>query len=160
MRNKTIASTALLLACVATSAIAVDAARPTRVFVGELTGPDTFINSRAQMVFLEKLGEFKSVVVVTSEAEAEFLLSGAIRVEKDEASSIGAVANEEKATASGSAGIRETALISAKLLDAQGRLAFVTSISWVRSTGDTRDATEEAVIDVIERMQKRLGWKR
>ena len=159
MRNKTTILAVLLVACSVASVGAVEPST-TRVYIGAFTGPDTFINERTQMLFLEKLGELKAVSIVTSEQGADLVLSGAIRVDRTEEASVGGTGSATRTSVKGSSGTVETALISAKLVDKEGRIAFVTNLSWVKQLWMSSDPTEEAVVDVIQRMQKRLGWKK
>lgn len=128
-----------------------------KVFVGEIEGPDRFIQERFEMLFMEELGKLKNVELVDSKEKAQYQLNGIGKVEYTQQSSISGSANKTTgAVISGHEGDTPNAILSVKLLDRNGSIAFVANMSKI---GGGKGATHEAVIATVKEMKKRLKWK-
>ena len=119
-----------------------------KVFVGDIEGPDPFINERFKMLFLEELGKVKSVELVDTKEVAQYLLSGIGRVDTQRrAVVLGGIAG---------AGEVNNALLSIKITNPDGQILFVSNKSGV---GGRKGASHNTVIAIVKDMKKQLKWK-
>ena len=107
----------------------------TSVYVGDINGPDTFVNERIRLLFMEEFSKIKMLEVVDSKEKAKLVLDGIAKIE---------------------AGQQE-AVLSVKLSEPDsGRIVFAGNKS---GKGRASGATRDAVIFVVQDMKKALKWK-
>jgi hypothetical protein len=130
----------------------------TKVFVADVKGPNEFMNERFKSLFMEELLKLKTITITTVKPDADFLLEASGSVEMLQQSQVSA----NKDSLRGAAGGVANALVSAKLLDSKSALLFVGNKS---STGggfyvaNSKDATEDAVDNIVSDIKKKMKWR-
>ena len=136
--NPTTKKTCLVFLCLA---IALSfggraaAQQPIAVYVGDIAGPDSFVNERIRLLFMEEFSKVKMLELVDSKDRAQLILDGIARYDTPQ----------------------DEAVLSVKLLEpASGRIVFAGNKN---EKGGASGATRDAVLYMVQDMKKVLKWK-
>jgi hypothetical protein len=111
------------------------AQQPIDVYVGDINGPDAFVNERVRLLFMEEFSKIKTLELVDSKDKAQLILDGIARFDA----------------------AQEEAVLSVKLLEpGSGRIVFAGNKN---EKGGASAAIKDAVLYVVQDMKKALKWK-
>jgi hypothetical protein len=111
------------------------AQQPIDVYVGDINGPDAFLNERVRLLFMEEFSKIKALELVDSKDKAQLTLDGIARFDAGQ----------------------EEAVLSVKLLDlGSGRIVFAGNKN---EKGSASGAAKDAVLYMVQDMKKALKWK-